>query len=309
MQCPHCVSVLGQVSTYFRMKMVQHCPLSQKTMEKVCCFDDENEQCHIPWAGLLVSIWGSNACNPWLPMAPCWQGNQGVHCLLTPEELEKASHMKSFRSWMVKDREQKLLRNPGKNIVLRKCHKRGTGQSKKWSLSNSKIERCVAETKASPASTQKSNHLWRRNSLEILLLCWWARVHPTGHDYHLGQVSKVCNGSMEKDGQENQWRSMGPNYVPHLQLHYAMVRLQLSEAQSKSHVRKLLRKSQLWHFLPFYAWPVVNTQASRSSMNPPCMEGWIAWAIPLEVGPRACLLRQSIWNGWRSYLLSKGTCM
>ena len=51
--------------------------------------------------------------------------------VLTPEELEKASHMKSFRSWMVKDREQKLLRNPGKNIVLRKCHKRGTGQSKK----------------------------------------------------------------------------------------------------------------------------------------------------------------------------------
>jgi len=35
-----------------KMKMVQHCPLSQKTMEKVCCFDDENEKCHIPWAGI-----------------------------------------------------------------------------------------------------------------------------------------------------------------------------------------------------------------------------------------------------------------
>ena len=88
--------------------MVQHCPLSQKTMEKVCCFDDENEKCHIPWAGHLVSIWGTgNACNPWLPL---------VHCLgcEQPEELEKASHMKSFRSWMGKDREQKLCKNPWK---------------------------------------------------------------------------------------------------------------------------------------------------------------------------------------------------
>mmetsp|Transcript_3793 Transcript_3793/g.11118 ORF Transcript_3793/g.11118 Transcript_3793/m.11118 type:complete len:518 (+) Transcript_3793:33-1586(+) len=32
--------------------MVGHCPLSEKPLEKVCCFDDETEVCHIPWAGL-----------------------------------------------------------------------------------------------------------------------------------------------------------------------------------------------------------------------------------------------------------------
>ena len=55
---------------------------------------------------------GSNACNPWLPL---------VHCLgcEQPEELEKASHMKSFRSWMGKDREQKLCKNPWKRYIDR----------------------------------------------------------------------------------------------------------------------------------------------------------------------------------------------
>jgi len=32
--------------------MVSHCPLSDKDKEKVCCFDQTKEQCHIPWAGI-----------------------------------------------------------------------------------------------------------------------------------------------------------------------------------------------------------------------------------------------------------------
>ncbi|CAE7856311.1 unnamed protein product [Symbiodinium necroappetens] len=32
--------------------METHCPLSDKEKEKVCCFDDDRTQCHIPWAGI-----------------------------------------------------------------------------------------------------------------------------------------------------------------------------------------------------------------------------------------------------------------
>eukprot|EP00931_Biecheleriopsis_adriatica_P032823 TRINITY_DN19103_c0_g3_i3.p1 TRINITY_DN19103_c0_g3~~TRINITY_DN19103_c0_g3_i3.p1 ORF type:complete len:400 (+),score=93.63 TRINITY_DN19103_c0_g3_i3:89-1288(+) len=32
--------------------MVNHCPLKEKELEKVCCFDEMREQCHIPWAGI-----------------------------------------------------------------------------------------------------------------------------------------------------------------------------------------------------------------------------------------------------------------
>ena len=31
--------------------MVTHCPLSEKELEKVCCFDSLKVECHIPWAG------------------------------------------------------------------------------------------------------------------------------------------------------------------------------------------------------------------------------------------------------------------
>ena len=34
--------------------MQTHCPLSEKELEKVCCFDNAKVQCHIPWAGPLV---------------------------------------------------------------------------------------------------------------------------------------------------------------------------------------------------------------------------------------------------------------
>lgn len=32
--------------------MVTHCPLSERELEKVCCFDSVNVDCHIPWAGI-----------------------------------------------------------------------------------------------------------------------------------------------------------------------------------------------------------------------------------------------------------------
>ncbi|CAJ1435898.1 unnamed protein product, partial [Effrenium voratum] len=32
--------------------MQAHCPLSEKELEKVCCFDNAKVQCHIPWAGI-----------------------------------------------------------------------------------------------------------------------------------------------------------------------------------------------------------------------------------------------------------------
>ncbi|CAK9046258.1 C3H1-type domain-containing protein [Durusdinium trenchii] len=32
--------------------MVTHCPLSEREMEKVCCFDNSRVECHIPWAGI-----------------------------------------------------------------------------------------------------------------------------------------------------------------------------------------------------------------------------------------------------------------
>eukprot|EP00435_Cladocopium_sp_Y103_P062211 s313_g23.t2 len=38
--------------------MVTHCPLSERELEKVCCFDSVNVDCHIPWAGLLVQSQG-----------------------------------------------------------------------------------------------------------------------------------------------------------------------------------------------------------------------------------------------------------
>lgn len=34
--------------------MVTHCPLSEREMEKVCCFDNSRVECHIPWAGYLA---------------------------------------------------------------------------------------------------------------------------------------------------------------------------------------------------------------------------------------------------------------
>lgn len=36
--------------------MVTHCPLSERELEKVCCFDSVNVDCHIPWAGLVQPI-------------------------------------------------------------------------------------------------------------------------------------------------------------------------------------------------------------------------------------------------------------
>mmetsp|Transcript_12796 Transcript_12796/g.22121 ORF Transcript_12796/g.22121 Transcript_12796/m.22121 type:complete len:372 (-) Transcript_12796:114-1229(-) len=36
--------------------VTQHCNLSEKTLEKVCCFDDAKQECHIPWGGLGESI-------------------------------------------------------------------------------------------------------------------------------------------------------------------------------------------------------------------------------------------------------------
>ncbi|CAE8741669.1 unnamed protein product, partial [Polarella glacialis] len=35
-----------------KAKLVNHCPLSQKADEKICCFDKADEQCHIPWLAL-----------------------------------------------------------------------------------------------------------------------------------------------------------------------------------------------------------------------------------------------------------------
>lgn len=32
--------------------MVTHCPLSERELEKVCCFDNVKVDCHIPWAGI-----------------------------------------------------------------------------------------------------------------------------------------------------------------------------------------------------------------------------------------------------------------
>ena len=37
---------------YLQAKITDHCPLSEKTEQKVCCFDDPNEKCHIPFAGI-----------------------------------------------------------------------------------------------------------------------------------------------------------------------------------------------------------------------------------------------------------------
>ncbi|CAJ1425614.1 unnamed protein product [Effrenium voratum] len=32
--------------------VAKHCDISEKKVEKVCCFEDKKEQCHIPWGGL-----------------------------------------------------------------------------------------------------------------------------------------------------------------------------------------------------------------------------------------------------------------
>ncbi|CAK9031682.1 Isoamylase 3 [Durusdinium trenchii] len=34
----------------------QHCNISEKGLEKVCCFDDTKQECHIPWGGLGEQI-------------------------------------------------------------------------------------------------------------------------------------------------------------------------------------------------------------------------------------------------------------
>ena len=33
-------------------KLTEHCPLSEKNEQKVCCFDDPNEKCHIPFGAI-----------------------------------------------------------------------------------------------------------------------------------------------------------------------------------------------------------------------------------------------------------------
>ena len=35
-----------------KAKIRDHCPLSEKEEQKVCCFDDPNQKCHIPWGGI-----------------------------------------------------------------------------------------------------------------------------------------------------------------------------------------------------------------------------------------------------------------
>jgi hypothetical protein len=39
--------------------VTNHCPLSEKPLEKVCCFDEPGEKCHIPWGGI-----GEGASHP-----------------------------------------------------------------------------------------------------------------------------------------------------------------------------------------------------------------------------------------------------
>jgi hypothetical protein len=36
--------------------VTKHCPLSEMPLEKVCCFDDHKEKCHIPWAGIGEAV-------------------------------------------------------------------------------------------------------------------------------------------------------------------------------------------------------------------------------------------------------------
>lgn len=43
---------MKEVWTRQKQLMETHCPLSDKEKEKVCCFDDDRTQCHIPWAGI-----------------------------------------------------------------------------------------------------------------------------------------------------------------------------------------------------------------------------------------------------------------
>lgn len=52
--------IAGRKQSAFMKKMwekqksmiTKHCPLSEKVKEKVCCFDDPKEECHIPFAGI-----------------------------------------------------------------------------------------------------------------------------------------------------------------------------------------------------------------------------------------------------------------
>jgi len=45
-------SFMMQVWERQKSLMVNHCHLSEKEKEKVCCFDEAREKCHIPWAGI-----------------------------------------------------------------------------------------------------------------------------------------------------------------------------------------------------------------------------------------------------------------
>ena len=44
--------VLKEMWEKQKAKLTEHCPLSEKNEQKVCCFDDPNEKCHIPFGAI-----------------------------------------------------------------------------------------------------------------------------------------------------------------------------------------------------------------------------------------------------------------
>ena len=100
---PHCVEAM----------ITKHCPLSDKTKEIVCCFDDPNVECHVPFAGI-----GEGTSHPMLNELVKQKVEMKTYCFADEESfvpdhfayvLEHVSDLKEALTYMEKRGIQKGL--------------------------------------------------------------------------------------------------------------------------------------------------------------------------------------------------------
>lgn len=100
---PHCVEAM----------ITKHCPLSDKTKEIVCCFDDPNVECHVPFAGI-----GEGTSHPMLNELLKQKVEMKTYCFADEESfvpdhfayvLEHVSDLKEAQTYMEKRGIQKGL--------------------------------------------------------------------------------------------------------------------------------------------------------------------------------------------------------